>query len=71
MNTNYKGALLAFGVAFWAVAAYFIYSGMILPTNDGMVANLEAMHIQSLNFATGIGAAIVAAIFTSAAALSR
>lgn len=58
---------------FAAVAAYFLYSGFTLATNitiEGQaVANLELMHIQSMNFATGIGAAIIAAVLLAASAI--
>lgn len=53
---------------FTIIAAYFLYSGFTLatdipnPDGFGTVANLQLMHIQSLNFATGIGSAIIAAI---------
>jgi uncharacterized membrane protein len=68
--------VLAFAsMLFAAVAAYFLYSGFTLDTTiaaEGQtIANLELMHIQSLNFATGIGAAIIAAIFGAASALAR
>lgn len=56
------------------VAAYFLYSGFTLETsiteNGAAVANFQLMHIQSLNFMTGIGAAIISAIFGAASALA-
>lgn len=58
---------------FAIVAAYFLYSGFTLATSvtiEGQaVANLELMHIQSMNFATGIGAAIIAAVLLAASAI--
>jgi hypothetical protein len=63
---------------FAVIAAYFLYSGFSLETTvasagtpvgfDG-VANLQLMHIQSLNFATGIGAAVVSAVLLIGAAI--
>lgn len=58
---------------FALVAAYFLYSGFALDTNvtiEGQtIANLQMMHIQSLNFATGIGAAVIAAVLLAASAI--
>lgn len=55
---------------FLVIAVYFLYSGFTVTTHipqphDGdAIANLELMHIQSLNFMTGIGSAIVAAVLS-------
>ena len=59
---------------FALVAAYFFYSGYTLPTSvnqdgQGYVANLELMHIQSINFATAIGASVIAAILAVGASI--
>lgn len=58
---------------FAIVAAYFLYSGFALDTNvtiEGQaVANFQMMHIQSINFATGIGAGIIAAVLLVGAAI--
>lgn len=62
---------------FTVVAAYFFYSGYAIETTivtpgvegfDG-IANLQLMHVQSLNFATAIGAAIIAAILAVGSAI--
>lgn len=61
---------LAFsGVIFAIIATYFLYSGFTLETTIGDTANLQLMHIQSLNFATGIGAAIISAILAVGSAI--
>jgi hypothetical protein len=51
------------------VAAYFLWSGFTLVTDFDGTANLQLMHIQSLNFATGIGSAIVSAILAVGSAI--
>lgn len=57
-------------ILFALVAAYFLASGFMMATDmpsldgSGSVANLQLMHIQSINFATGIGAAIISAILS-------
>lgn len=67
--------LLIFGAIFWVCAAYFIYCGFITPTTvpnpagGEEVANLQAMHVQGLNFQLGIGAAVLATIFTCTSAI--
>lgn len=66
--------LAAFAFIFAAVAAYFLYSGMMLDTSvsagDGSsVANLQLMHVQAMQIGLGTGAAIVASIFAVGAAI--
>ena len=71
-------SLTAFGTIFSLVSAYFLYVAFGIETTvvqpgavqgfDG-VANLQLMHLQSLNLEIGIGAAIVAAIFFVGAAI--
>lgn len=65
---------LAFGsVIFAMVAGWFLYAGWTLEvavtTEAGEVANLQLMHIQAVNFAIGIGAAIVSAILAVGSAI--
>lgn len=74
-----KGVLLMLlGALFAVIGVYFLYSGFILPTSvpnpaavPGMeqVANLELMHIQTMNFLTGVGALIISALFWVGAAI--
>jgi hypothetical protein len=64
----------AFATVFGVVAAYFLYVGITLatsvPTGDGgSVANLQLMHAQAMNIGIGIGAAVIAAIFATGAAI--
>jgi uncharacterized membrane protein len=66
-----KTAFTVASVLFAIVAAYFLFSGFTLETTFEGQANLQLMHIQSLNFMTGIGAAIISAIFGSASAFAR
>lgn len=72
---NAKNVLTTASVLFGFVAAYFLYSGFTLGTSvetgGQAMANLELMHIQSLNFATGIGSAIISAIFGAASVFAR
>lgn len=67
-NFNFVGAL------FTVAAGYFLFVGLTLQTTIGSggetVANLQLMHIQAMDIAIGIGAAIVAAIFVVGAALA-
>lgn len=56
-------------ILFAIVSAYFLYSGFTLDTAIDGTANLQLMHIQSMNFATGIGAAIIAAILAVGSAI--
>lgn len=62
------GAVLA-GIG----AAYFVFSGYALDTTistaAGDMANLQLMHVQSINFAAGIGLAIIAALLFVGAAI--
>jgi hypothetical protein len=51
------------------VAAYFLYSASIVPTSIDSTANLELMHIQSVQFAIGIGAAVISAVLAVGAAI--
>jgi hypothetical protein len=61
---------LAFsGVVFAIIATYFLFSGITLETTIGDTANLQLMHIQSMNIATGIGSAIISSILTVGAAI--
>jgi uncharacterized membrane protein len=61
---------LAFsGVIFAIIATYFLYSGFTLETAIDDTANLQLMHIQAMNLATGIGAAIISAVLTVGSAV--
>jgi hypothetical protein len=39
------------------------------PNDGGSVANLQLMHAQAMNIGIGIGAAVIAAIFATGAAI--
>lgn len=54
---------------FAIAAAYFLWSGFTLATDIDGTANLQLMHIQSMNFATGIGAAVVSAVLAVGSAI--
>jgi uncharacterized membrane protein YfcA len=54
---------------FAIVCVYFLWSGFSLETTIDDTANLQLMHSQSLNFATGIGAGIISAILAIGAAI--
>ena len=73
MSRRMKVALGLGSIMFGLIAAYFISSAIQTPTSiysgGGYVANLELMHMQSLNMAQGIGAAIVSAILVVGAAI--
>lgn len=63
-------ASLGFTAALFAIAsAYFLYSGFTLETAIDGTANLQLMHIQSMNFATGIGAGIISAVLAVGGAI--
>lgn len=72
------GFLSSIGVVFAIVAGYFIHAAYSIeitvrsveapPGFDG-IANLQAMHLQGADLAIGIGAAIVASVFTVGAAI--
>jgi TRAP-type uncharacterized transport system substrate-binding protein len=66
--------MLAIASGFFAlVATYFLYDGflvqVVVPTTGGDVANLQLMHVQSLDISLGIGATVVSAIFAIGAAI--
>jgi hypothetical protein len=69
MSAGLGGTSVLFAIA----AAFFLYSGLSMPTtiHDGTseVANLQLMHTQSLNIAIAIGAAIVSAILAVGSAI--
>lgn len=60
---------------FWVVCAWFIFIAfrgpMTVPMGADQVANLQLMHIQSMNTIIGVGAGIVGAIFAVAAAFAQ
>lgn len=57
-------AAVVFGLAaFWFLFWGFTMNTTVNPDGLGDVANLQMMHVQSLNFAVGIGAAVMSAIF--------
>lgn len=65
---------LAFGSLIFAlVAAWFAYVGLssevVIATEAGEVANLQLMHIQSVNITISAGAAAVAAILAIGSAI--
>ena len=66
--------LAAFAFLFALVAGYFLYSGLTLDTSvstgdGGTVANLQLMHVQTMQIGLGIGATVVASIFAVGAAV--
>jgi hypothetical protein len=65
MQSGLSGISVLFAIA----AAYFLWSGFSLDTSIDGTANLQLMHIQAMNFATGIGAAIVSAILAIGASI--
>lgn len=60
-------------VLFALLAAYSLWSGLsadtAVPTDQGEIANLQLMQIQSANIAIGIGSAVISAIFAVGAAI--
>lgn len=66
---------LALGSVLFAIlAAYQIYSGlsapMAFPTEQGEVANLQMIHLRSMNLDIGIAAAIISAILAVGSAIA-
>lgn len=66
--------LAALSFVFVLLAGYFIYYGLALETSvpsgdGGTVANLQLMHVQAMKLGIGIGAAIIASIFATGAAI--
>jgi glycerol kinase len=66
--------LAALSFVFALVAGYFLFSGFTLDTSvstgdGGTVANLQLMHVQAMKIGLGVGAAIVASIFATGAAI--
>jgi hypothetical protein len=66
--------LAALSFIFALVAGYFLYVGLALDTSvstddGGAVSNIQLMHVQAMEIELGIGAAIIASIFATGAAI--
>jgi glycerol kinase len=66
--------LAALSFIFVLLAGYFLFSGFTLDTSvssgdGGTVANLQLMHVQAMKLGLGVGAAIIASIFATGAAV--
>lgn len=61
--------LAAFAFIFALIAGYFLFEGFTLDTSVGEVANLQLMHVQAMQIGLGIGAAVIAAILVTGAAI--
>jgi hypothetical protein len=64
----------AFATVFVVIAGYFLFVGLTLDTSvaagdGGTVANLQLMHVQAMQIGLGVGAAVIAAIFATGAAI--
>lgn len=61
--------LAFFSAIFALIAGWFLYVGFTAEIVVGETVNLQAMHIQSQNIATGIGASIVSAVLAIGSAI--
>ena len=68
-------ALIAAAAIFGVIAAYFLVAAFAVPVfaqdADGNFGGPYLMHLQAMDLARGIGAAIISALFAVGAALDR